>query len=66
MVIDIIAIIIDFALDLGGGLSLPAMAVLFTVGGILSGYFTGIRGKALLKSFRLYRQEDNHSGCLNG
>ncbi len=51
MVIDLVAVAIDFALDLGGGLSLPAMAVLFTVGGILSGYFTGLKGKALLKSF---------------
>ncbi len=51
MVIDIVAIIIDFALDLGGGLSLPAMAILFTVGGILAGYFTGLKGKPLLKSF---------------
>lgn len=51
MVVDLVAVAIDFALDLGGGLSLPAMAVLFTVGGILSGYFTGLKGKALLKSF---------------
>lgn len=51
MIIDIVAIALDFVLDLGGGLSLPAMAVLFTLGGILSGYFTGLKGKALLKSF---------------
>ena len=51
MIIDIVAIIIDFALDLGGGLSLPAMAILFTVGGILAGYATGLKGKALFKSF---------------
>ena len=51
MVVDIVAVVIDFALDLGGGLSLPAMAILFTVGGILSGYFTGLKGKGLLKSF---------------
>jgi uncharacterized ion transporter superfamily protein YfcC len=51
MIIDIVAIALDFVLDLGGGLSLPAMAVLFTLGGILSGYFTGLKGKALFKSF---------------
>ncbi|MBE6749168.1 MAG: YfcC family protein [Ruminococcaceae bacterium] len=51
MAIDILAIIIDFALDLGGGLSLPAMAILFTVGGVLAGYFTGLKGKSLFKSF---------------
>ena len=51
MLIDIFAIALDFVLDLGGGLSLPAMAILFTLGGILAGYFTGIKGKALFKSF---------------
>jgi uncharacterized ion transporter superfamily protein YfcC len=51
MLIDIFAIALDFVLDLGGGLSLPAMAILFTLGGMLAGYFTGIKGKALFKSF---------------
>ena len=51
MLVDLVAVAVDFALDLGGGLSLPAMAVLFTLGGILSGYFTGLKGKALFKSF---------------
>jgi uncharacterized ion transporter superfamily protein YfcC len=51
MLIDIFAIALDFVLNLGGGLSLPAMAILFTLGGILAGYFTGIKGKALFKSF---------------
>ncbi|MBR2875686.1 MAG: YfcC family protein, partial [Clostridia bacterium] len=51
MFIDVLAIIADFVMDLGGALSLPAMAILFTVGGILAGYFTGLRGRALVKSF---------------
>ena len=51
MLIDIFAIALDFVLNLGGGLSLPAMAILFTLGGILAGYFTGIKGKALFRSF---------------
>ena len=51
MIIDLVAVAVDFALDLGGGLSLPAMAILFTLGGILSGYFTGLKGKELFKSF---------------
>lgn len=51
MLLDLAAVAVDFALDLGGGLSLPAMAILFTVGGALAGYFTGLKGKALLKSF---------------
>ncbi len=51
MLLDLVAVAVDFALDLGGGLSLPAMAILFTVGGALAGYFTGLKGKALFKSF---------------
>ncbi len=51
MLIDLGFIILDFILGAGGVLSLPAMAVLFTTGGILAGYFTGLRGKKLLKSF---------------
>lgn len=51
VLLDLAAVAVDFALDLGGGLSLPAMAILFTVGGALAGYFTGLKGKALLKSF---------------
>jgi uncharacterized ion transporter superfamily protein YfcC len=51
MILDLVAVAVDFALDLGGGLSLPAMAILFTVGGALAGYFTGLKGKALFKSF---------------
>ncbi len=51
MLVDIIFIILDFVFGLGGGLSLPAMAVLFTLGGLLAGYFSGIKGKNLAKSF---------------
>ena len=51
MAADILCIAADFAFTLGGMLSLPAMAVLFTTGGLLAGHFTGLRGKALFKSF---------------
>lgn len=51
MAIDVLFIILDFALSTGGAISLPAMAVLFTTGGLLAGYFTGLKGKNLFKSF---------------
>ena len=51
MGLDLVFILVDFIFSLGGVLSLPAMAVLFTTGGLLSGYFTGLRGKELFKSF---------------
>ncbi len=51
ILIDAVFIVLDFAFGLGGGLSLPAMGVLFTVGGLLAGYFTGLRGKKLASSF---------------
>lgn len=51
MLIDLGFIVLDFVLSTGGALSLPAMAVLFTTGGLLAGYFTGLRGKNLFKSF---------------
>lgn len=51
MGIDMLFIGLDFVFSLGGALSLPAMALLFTTGGLLAGYFTGLRGKALFKSF---------------
>lgn len=51
MMLDIVFVVIDFAFDLGGMLSLPAMALLFTAGGLLSGYLAGLKGKNLLKSF---------------
>lgn len=44
-------IILDFALGTEGGISLPGMAVLFTVGGMLAGHYAGLNGKNLLKSF---------------
>ncbi len=51
ILIDAVFIILDFALSLGGGLSLPAMGILFTLGGLLAGYFTDLRGKKLALSF---------------
>ncbi len=51
ILIDAVFIILDFALSLGGGLSLPAMGILFTVGGLLTGYFTDLKGKNLASSF---------------
>lgn len=47
----LLCIILDFILKTEGGISLPGMAVLFTVGGLLAGYFSGLRGKNLLRSF---------------
>ncbi len=51
ILVDAIFIILDFALNLGGGLSLPAMGILFTVGGLLAGHFSGLKGKNLGASF---------------
>ncbi len=51
MLIDVGFIILDFILNTGGLLSLPAMAILFTTGGLLAGYFTGLKGKKLALSF---------------
>lgn len=51
ILIDVIFIILDFAFSLGGGLSLPAMGILFTVGGLLAGHYTGLKGKKLASSF---------------
>ena len=51
MALDLLFIVLDFAFSLGGVLSLPAMAILFTTGGLLAGYFTGLRGRNLAKSF---------------
>lgn len=47
----LVCIILDFVLGTEGGISLPGMAILFTVGGILAGHFAGFSGKKLLKSF---------------
>ena len=51
ILIDAIFIVLDFVFNLGGGLSLPAMGILFTVGGLLAGHFSGLKGKNLGKSF---------------
>ena len=51
MLIDVVFIILDFVLSTGGMLSLPAMAILFTTGGLLAGHFAGIKGKNLFFSF---------------
>lgn len=47
----LVCIILDFALGTEGGISLPGMALLFTIGGLLAGHFAGFDGKKLLKSF---------------
>lgn len=47
----VICIILDFVLGTEGGISLPGMAILFTVGGMLAGHFAGLSGKKLLKNF---------------
>lgn len=47
----VVCIILDFALGAEGAISLPGMAILFTVGGMLSGHFAGFSGKKLIKSF---------------
>lgn len=51
MLIDLLCIILDLLLNLGGYLSLGAMAILFTVGGLYAGHNMGLRGKKLAKSF---------------
>ncbi len=51
MLIDVIFIVLDFILSTGGALSLPAMAILFTTGGLLAGHFTGYSAKKIVKTF---------------
>lgn len=51
ILIDVFFIILDFILGTGGVISLPAMAILFTTGGLLAGHFSGLKGKNLFKSF---------------
>ena len=51
MLIDIGFIVLDFVLSTGGALSLPAMAILFTTGGILAGHFTGFSAKKIVNTF---------------
>ncbi|MBR3552819.1 MAG: YfcC family protein [Clostridia bacterium] len=48
---DLLFILLDFVLEMGGMLSLPAMAVLFTTGGLIAGYVTDLRGKKLILTF---------------
>ena len=47
----LVCIVLDFVFSLSGSLSLPGMAVLFTLGGLLAGYKTGLRGKDLANGF---------------
>lgn len=47
----LVCIVLDFVLGTEGGISLPGMAILFTVGGMLAGHFAGFSGKMLLRSF---------------
>lgn len=47
----LVCIVTDFIIGAEGSLSLPGMAVLFFIGGMLAGKFSGMNGKKLLKSF---------------
>ena len=47
----LVCIVLDFVLGTEGGISLPGMALLFTIGGLLAGHFAGFDGKKLAKSF---------------
>lgn len=47
----VVTIILDFVLDMGGYISLPGMAILFTAGGLTAGKISGLKGKALFRSF---------------
>lgn len=51
MALDIVFVAADFIFEMNGAISLPAMAILFTVGGLLSGHLAGLRGRKLFKSF---------------
>ncbi len=44
-------IVIDFIAKTEGMISMPAMAILFAVGGLLAGKFSGLNGKELARSF---------------
>ena len=46
-----VCIILDFALGMGGTMSMGGIALFFLLGGLLAGHFAGIRGKALLGGF---------------
>ncbi|MBR6004740.1 MAG: AbgT family transporter, partial [Clostridia bacterium] len=47
----LVCIVLDFVLDMGGYISLPGMALLFTTGGLLAGKISGLKGKALFNGF---------------
>ncbi len=47
----IACIILDFVIGAEGMISMPGMAILFAIGGVSSGYLSGLRGKKLLASF---------------
>ena len=47
----LVCIVLDFILDMGGYISLPGMALLFTTGGLLAGKISGLKGKALFNGF---------------
>ena len=47
----LICIIADFVLGAEGSISLPGMAILFFVGGMIAGKFSGMNGKQLFKEF---------------
>ncbi len=47
----IICIVLDYILGVGGALSMGGMGLLFFIGGVLAGVFTGMKGKKLLKTF---------------
>ena len=47
----IVCIILDFVLNMSGMISMPGMALLFTIGGLTAGRFSGLRGKELLGGF---------------
>lgn len=51
MLVDVVCIAVDMIFDFGSMLSLPAMAVLFTVGGLIAGHNSGLKGKKLAKDF---------------
>lgn len=44
-------IVIDFIAGTEGMISMPAMAILFALGGLLAGHFSGLGGKDLARSF---------------
>ncbi len=51
MLLDLVFVALDFIVGAEGMISLPAMAVCFTAGGLVAGSLAGLRGKKLLGSF---------------